>query len=246
MLLYQQVYERVMILRLMIAHASEYFCKAISDQLQKDFEIKTCQDGHAALQLLTAFRPDAMIIDLMLPCKDGLTVLREAEYSPNIILGLTTYSTDYIAKAATKAGIGYLLTAPTVRTIVSRLEDMVSCLSSQPTPQELRIVTSHMQRLGLCAKLDGYKQLRVGIPMFRRDTRQMLLNELYPAIAHLHGNDNYKAVEKAIREVVEFSWKRRNVLKWKAYFPRHAKRPTNKQFFSRLAQMLSEEELPKH
>lgn len=242
MLLYQQVYERVMILRLMIAHASEYFCKAISDQLQEDFEIKTCQDGHAALQLLTAFRPDAMIIDLMLPCKDGLTVLREAEYSPNIILGLTTYSTDYIAKAATKAGIGYLLTAPTVRTIVSRLEDMVSCLSSQPTPQELRIVTSHMQRLGLCAKLDGYKQLRVGIPMFRRDTRQMLLNELYPAIANQYDWHDPRKVEHSMRRAIRTAWERRDNRIWAEYFPVNDNGdipcPSNKEFISRLAELL--------
>ena len=170
----------------MIAHTSEYFCNAIKNALPEDFEVVCCQNSHTALQALSSFRPDALILDLMLPCKDGMSVLRETAYKPDIILGLTSYSTDYIAKAAAREGIGYLLVSPTVRTVISRIEDMLYCMSDQPTPRELQIVCNHMQRLGLCAKLDGYKQLRVGIPMFRRDTRQMLLNELYPAIAETY------------------------------------------------------------
>jgi DNA-binding response OmpR family regulator len=232
----------MIILRLMIAHASEYFCNAIKDALQEDFELECCQDGNSALQALSSFRPDALILDLMLPCKDGMAVLREADYKPDIILGLTTYSTDYVSKAAARAGIGYLLVAPTVRTVVSRIEDMLYCMSSQPTPRELHIVCDHMQRLGLSTKLDGYQQLRVGIPMFRRDTRQMLLNELYPAIAKQYDWHDPRKVEHSVRRAIRTAWEKRDNRIWAEYFPVNDNGdipcPSNKEFISRLAELL--------
>jgi DNA-binding response OmpR family regulator len=39
------------------------------------YEIHTAADGHAALKAVHAFRPDLVILDIMLPGLDGLEVL---------------------------------------------------------------------------------------------------------------------------------------------------------------------------
>jgi DNA-binding NtrC family response regulator len=41
------------------------------------FEVTTAEDGVAALDVVASFRPDLLLLDLRLPRKDGLTVLKE-------------------------------------------------------------------------------------------------------------------------------------------------------------------------
>lgn len=229
-------------MRLLIAHSSEFFCASLAASLDKDFEIHTCYDGISAADMLQSLRPDALIIDLMLPYKDGLTVLREATHIPAAVLALTTYSTPYVEQAAARAGVGYVMLMPSIQAVVSRLEDMLCNVSQIPTPQELRIAAAHMQKLGFSSGLDGYKQLRVGIPMYRRNPRQTVSKDLYPAIAQIYNWHDPRTVERSMRSAIQGAWRRRDNGVWATYFPLNDNGeipcPSNKEFISRLAELL--------
>lgn len=229
-------------MRLLIAHSSEFFCKSLAEKLEMDFDIHTCCDGISAANMLQSLRPDALIIDFMLPCKDGLTVLQEASYIPTAVLALTTYTTPYIEQAAARAGVGYVMLMPTIQAVVSRLDDMLYCLSHAPTPQELRLVAAHMQKLGFSSNLDGYKQLRVGIPMYRRNPRQTVSKDLYPSIARIYDWHDPRTVEHSMRSAIQNAWRRRDNDIWSAYFPPNDNGdipcPSNKEFICRLAELL--------
>ena len=41
------------------------------------FELEMCSSGHEALQQIQAFKPDLVILDVMMPGMDGPTTLRE-------------------------------------------------------------------------------------------------------------------------------------------------------------------------
>ena len=84
----------------------EYFTRA-------GYEVKTAEDGLAGVQAALADRPDAVVLDLMLPKMDGLAVCRElrekAPYIPILmltakddvvdkVLGLEMGADDYITK----------------------------------------------------------------------------------------------------------------------------------------------------
>jgi DNA-binding response OmpR family regulator len=43
---------------------------------REGFVVQTAQDGPAALKAARAFRPDLIVLDIMLPGMDGLEVLR--------------------------------------------------------------------------------------------------------------------------------------------------------------------------
>lgn len=235
--------------KMLIAVMSDTLSGVLVQKLHNDYTLTVCHDGESAYKILREDTHDILILDLNLPLLDGIALLKRlGELRPKMIVALTTLCSDYVLQTAMELGVWQILLKPCrTEAIISHISRMVDWHAENYTDRNPQRRTAiHLRHLEFPEHRDGFQYLQTGIPLYINDPTQSITKDLYPAIAHLHGNDNHKAVEKAIREVVEYSWKRRNVLKWKAYFPRHTKRPTNKQFFSRLAQMLSEEELPKH
>lgn len=69
-------------------------------------------DGEAAIQLQKALQPDVILMDLMMPRKDGISAIREirSNSSSARILVLTSFAEDDQVFPAIKAGaLGYLL-----------------------------------------------------------------------------------------------------------------------------------------
>ena len=85
--------------RLMIADSSTAMISALESALGQQYEIQSCTDGETAKCLLEQFQPDILILNLMLPRKDGLTLLQETAFRPAIILALTAYLSPYVQHA---------------------------------------------------------------------------------------------------------------------------------------------------
>lgn len=229
--------------KLLIADPSEPFASALAEALRGEFEIQICQDGAAALECLLSFRPDALILNLMLPHKDGLTVLQAASYVPPVVLGISSYTNAYIERAAAAAGVGFILICPCINAVCVRLMDLICqthTAQKQPNPQAETAV--HLHILNFPTKRDGYQQLCTCIPMFSRDPSQRLTKELYPAVAKACGCGDGRSVEHSIRLVITSAWRDRDENVWRKYFPPDASGsipcPSNKAFISRLAELL--------
>jgi DNA-binding response OmpR family regulator len=103
----------------------------VATYLERDgFEVRTAPDGEAALTAIKAQRPDAMVLDLMLPKINGLAVLQSLREGgddvPVIVLsakgkehervaGLELGADDYLAKPASPREI-----AARVRAVLRR------------------------------------------------------------------------------------------------------------------------------
>lgn len=58
--------------------------KAIMRVLELEgYQVKTAQDGNAALDLIASAKPHAVVMDVMMPFADGLTVTRELRHRNN-------------------------------------------------------------------------------------------------------------------------------------------------------------------
>lgn len=227
--------------KLLIVDGSEPFTDALREVFRGEFDLRICRDGETALEELLTFRPDILVINLMLPFKDGLTVLQESAHRPQVILAVCPYTNAYIEEAAADLGVQYIMLMPTVSSLRVRLMDMVAT-TVLPKSDLTRQSTVHLHILSFQTHLDGYQQLRYGLPIFARNPGIRLSKELYPAIAEHFSLPDPRTVEHSIRIAIESAWRHRDPAVWAKYFPPGPNNsvtcPTNKAFFSCLAQQL--------
>lgn len=230
-------------LRLLIAESSEIFANALADTFRKEFDIRVCTDGRTALDLLLDFQPDALILNLNLSQKDGITVLREAACLPPVILATCTLPTPYSQKAAVELGVKHILNTPTVNAVSVCLMDMLRQDAAQPDPQAVAALHLHILNFKPCH--NGYAQLCTAIPLFAANPRQKLSIELYPTVAARLGSADGRNVERSIRKAICAAWKKKDKTVWAKYFPPGSNGriscPSNKVFITCLAEKLNEE-----
>lgn len=65
---------------------------------QAGFQVETAMDGRSALSLERAFRPDLVVLDIMLPELDGLEVLRRLRQTSSVYILMLTARADEVDK----------------------------------------------------------------------------------------------------------------------------------------------------
>lgn len=232
-------------LKLLIADPSDGFTDALLHVFKNDFTVQVCHDGETAKELLHTFRPDAVVVNLLLPYTDGLTLLEQSTHRPSAILVVAPYISPYIEYRCANVGVHYLMITPSVQALRVRLLDLVANTASPKASLADQTVTI-LHALNFQTHLDGYHQLCAGIPIFARSAGIRLSKELYPAIAANFGTLDARTVEHSIRKAIESAWRHKDPLVWAKYFPPDENGripcPSNKIFISRLAEMLIPEE----
>ena len=227
--------------KLLIADNSESYNYALQSIFEKEFDLKICQDGETALELLQSFQPDALMINLMLPFKDGLTVLQETTYKPRVILAITPFMSSYIQQSAADLGVQFLTILPSVSSLRVRLMDLIT--TTIVPKEDLTAQTAILlHSLSFGPHLDGYQQLCAGIPLYAKNPGIRLSKELYPQIAEEFHLPDARTVEHSIRKAIAAAWVRMNPVVWTKFFPSdpdgNIPCPTNKQFIARLAEFI--------
>ncbi len=230
-------------LKLLIAESSEDFRIALADALRGSYHIRECSDGMEAQSIIRSFQPDVLVLDLMLPGKDGISLLHEtaaAGLRP-MVLATSRFVNEYVLDAACELGVGYVMRKPCdIRATVARIGDLSQRLNLPAAPMpDLRVRASELLlELGVPTKLNGYSYLREAIPLMAADLDQSITKELYLAVGKLFHCDT-KNVERSIRSAIDAAWKKRDDTVWKHYFhpdpSGEIPRPTNAEFITRLA-----------
>ena len=229
--------------KLLIAESSEDFRIALAESLRGAYCVRECADGVEALHILKSFSPDILVLDLMLPGKDGISLLQEVAASglQPMVLATTRFTSDYVLDTAGQLGVGYIMVKPCdVRATVARIGDLSRRLNPPAVtrPNLQTAVSTVLLLLGIPTKLNGYGYLREAIPLMAQDPEQSVTKELYPAVAKLFHCES-KNVERSIRSAISAAWSRRDERIWRQFFSPDASgevpRPTNAEFISRLA-----------
>ena len=233
--------------KILIADSTDDFRDTLADTLHGAYHVRTAVDGLQAMQLLRSFLPDILVLDLMLPELDGITLLQKAAESGirPVVLAATRYVSDYTLHAADRLGIAYLMIKPCdVAATAARIADISQRIKtpvfSHPEPRST--VSNTLLRLGIPTKLRGYACLREALLEAMRDPSQPVTKELYPAVAAVCGGNGVQ-VERSIRSAINAAWSHRDEQLWRLYFPPGpdgtVPRPTNAAFISRLADRLT-------
>lgn len=236
--------------KLLIADASDEFRSELAETLRAAYVVHECREGHQALQMLHSLKPDILVLDLMLPGLDGISLLQEAaeaDLQP-MVLATTRFVNDYVLDAAERLGVGYVMVKPCeVRATVSRIADLTQRLKapSVSRPDSRTLVSNVLLSLSVPTKLKGYACLREAILEAMRDPTQQLTKELYPKVGE-RCDGNGVQVERAIRSAIKAAWNRREERIWRLYFRPNMEgvleRPTNAAFILCLANRMSMEQ----
>lgn len=240
--------------KLLIADGSEDIIAALTEALAGEYHIRTCSDGEEALALLHSFSPDVLILDLMLPRIDGLTMLQLAGEDGRLpaVLAVSRLVSDYISHALGRLGVDYVMRKPcAVRALVARVRDleqsMVQGKDAPAVPEGMAgpdpgmTVTNILLSLGFKSSHDGYKYLREAILLMAKNPDRPLTKELYPHVAELFHRGGCN-VERSCRTAIEYALKHGDQNIWRMYFTADASgkipKPTNGAFITRMVEVL--------
>ena len=100
-----------------IADSAEDFCAGLTTALQRGdgfHVIGTAADGEQALRMIEERKPDVLVLDLMLPKRDGISVLKGMSHWERkpITLATSAFVTEYVSMAAANLGVRYLMLKP--------------------------------------------------------------------------------------------------------------------------------------
>lgn len=103
--------------KILIVEDEEVICKAYADELRDEgFAILIAKNGHVGLELALREKPDLILLDILMPVMDGLTMmdtLRQKDlYGKNVPIILLTNlsaSEEKIMQAITKNEPAYYL-----------------------------------------------------------------------------------------------------------------------------------------
>lgn len=230
-------------LKLLIADDNEEFRQALADALRGSYRIRTCRTGKEAMALLHSDHPDVLVLNLILPEMDGISLLENAARSGirPMVLATTRLDNDYVIESVTRLGVEYLMRRPCdIPSTVARIRDLSRRLEvPQVTPPDpVTQVSNLLLSLNLPTRLSGYALAREAILIKARNPKFAITKELYPAVAEACGCDR-DHVERCIRTAIDVAWKRRDDRIWQLYFPAgpdgNIPRPSNGTFISRLA-----------
>ena len=85
------------IANILIVEDEEKIAQLLSDYLKKDgYEVRMLHSGGQVVETVKANEPDFMILDLMLPEKDGMTICREVRQFSNVPIMMLTAKVDEI------------------------------------------------------------------------------------------------------------------------------------------------------
>ena len=171
-------------------------------------------DGVRAISLLKELKPDLLVVDLMLPQADGLSVLKAAaglDPKPKLLV-LVEFVTEYVSSMFMTLGVQYIMLKPcSCRAVVERLDEICeSAVSRKPAIAAKRnaniesMVTSIIHEIGVPAHIKGYQYLReaILIAVNDMDVINAITKVLYPQVAKTFATTPSR-VERALAALEE-------------------------------------------
>lgn len=259
--------------KVMIVDDNKEFAKLLSMFIdsQDDMEVIDCQyDGQNVVSVVEEKNPDILLLDIIMPEKDGLSVLedmsKELKSKMPITIIMSAIGQEKITQKAISLGATYYVVKPfDMSTLVDRLRDLKEneesyinsnkmgfnsrnnrTMGLESTPLEVR-VTNMIHDVGVPAHIKGYQYIREAIiaVVENEEIINAVTKSLYPNLATKF-NTTPSRVERAIRHAIEVAWNRGQIEIHDRIFGytvnSNKGKPTNSEFIAMIADKLRIEE----
>lgn len=238
-------------IRVLIADSDKEFTALLQDAFSKNPALElvgVAANGRQALELAEQTHPDLLLLELILPEVDGLTVIQRLAEKEIGIVVLSAFASDTSNAACAELNVRYVMRKPIeVDVLMERLQQSRrSLLQPAPDDGELALeikVTEVIHQIGVPAHTKGYQYLRDAIMMAVHDMEAVgaITKILYPSIAKKYRTTSSR-VERAIRHAIEVAWDRGDLETLQSYFGYTVSgikgKPTNSEFISMIADRL--------
>lgn len=214
------------------------------------------KDGATALDMISKYTYDVVIVDLWISKLDGIGIIRSATKlelteKPSFIL-MSPINKQSILLEATDSGADLCIPKPfDIASLVYHIQSVIKAknkTSSQqneisPSADMEAQVTKIIHQIGVPAHIKGYQYLRTAILMTIDDSDiiNSVTKVLYPSVAKKYQTTTSR-VERAIRHAIEVAWDRGDVDTLNSYFGYTIQntrgKPTNSEFIAMIADNL--------
>lgn len=205
--------------KLLIADQSEEFQQALQKCLHEDFDIKLCCEGYETLRVLESFQPDLLVMDMLLPGLDGLSILKELKSQPfePTVLAIIRYCSDYLLCNLEALQVGYAMVKPcNIQAVANCLRELAMPCREVMSGDVEAYAKRMMLELRFPAHLRGYPCLQEALIEAVQNPGQQM-KYLYITAARRCGG-NIEQIEKAIRDVIKKGWEHCDDTTWVRYF----------------------------
>lgn len=232
----------------LVEMVEEYFNESKSIKL-----VNKAYDGIEGIDLIEKERGnyDVIILDLIMPNKDGIYVLEEMKKRgiKEKVIVLTSYNASNVIKEVSSYGVSYFMLKPFDNIeLEKRVLDLFKKEEETKTVDfyhsNVQVsITKMLHELGIPSHIKGYQYLREAITVIfeRPETIGGITKELYPELANKF-DTTVSRVERAIRHAIEVSWNRGNIDLMEEIFGHSVDidkaKPTNSEFVVTLADKL--------
>ena len=230
--------------KILLADSSEEFRLLLRRTLEETGEFRVVGetgDGEEAWALIQQTRPDVVVMDVILPGLDGISLLQRMPKTVKTIV-LSAFCSQNMVQEVMQLGAWYFIPKPAhVESLLERIREAV-------VPEETTVVrpsleaevTAIIHEVGIPAHIKGYQYVREAIILTVQDMEMInaVTKMLYPEVARRF-HTTPSRVERAIRHAIEVAWDRGDVDTLNSYFGYtiHNLRgkPTNSEFIAMIA-----------
>ena len=220
----------------------EHLSVAIADDNQKILDILgeiistdkeldlvgKAKNGEEMCQIIRDRKPDVVLLDLIMPKMDGLTVMEKVGQDSTVgkrpyFIVITAVGQEKITEDAFNKGANYYIMKPfNNRMLLERIKSVRNLSRNSDRKKEENTtdnmqktenlesrVTNMLHEIGIPAHIKGYHYLRDAIIMAVNDMDVLnaITKILYPTVAKKYQTTSSR-VERAIRHAIEVAWSR--------------------------------------
>lgn len=145
--------------KILVVDDEKNICELLGLYLRKDgYEVEYAHDGEAALSRFITFSPDLILLDIMLPLRDGWSVCREIRKTSSVPIIMVSAKGETIDKVlGLELGADDYITKPfDTKEVLARIKSVLR----RATGEGVAAQTQEVEYEGLYVSLTNYK-LRV-------------------------------------------------------------------------------------
>lgn len=194
---------------------------------------------------------DLIILDLIMPHKDGIYVLNEMKKRgiKKKVIVATSYNASEVIREVSEFGVNYYILKPFDLTdLEKRMYDIEGKQNENKNidlySSNLQVsITNMLHELGIPSHIKGYQYIREAVGMIFENPGIIggITKELYPDLASKFDTTTSR-VERAIRHAIEVGWNRGNIDFMEEIFGYSVDidkaKPTNSEFMVTIADKL--------